>query len=156
METGVISIHLVLAEMVPAPPASLQLQPPDTPRGLPLMAALSVCTSASEWYDRELSWQDVSDLLWAANGISRAAEQKCTASSAMNAQDIDVYVFMKDGVYLDDAQNHELKRVIIGDYRVQILMRRPTMRWVTNVLPFPLGATTKSYQSSPRLSSQVE
>lgn len=124
--TCVIIIHLVLAEMVPAQPASIQLNPPDTQRGLPLMAALSVRASAREWSDRELSWQDVSDLLWAANGINRAAEQKRTAPSAMNAQDIDVYVFMKDGVYLYDAQNHELDGVLIGDYRDQIMMPRPT------------------------------
>jgi hypothetical protein len=44
--------------------------------------------------------QDLSDLLWAANGINRQDEGKRTASSAMNAQDIDVYVFMKDSQHI--------------------------------------------------------
>ena len=40
-----------------------------------------------------------------------------TASSAMNGQDIDVYVFMEEGIYLYDAPNHVLNPVVSGDYR---------------------------------------
>jgi nitroreductase len=63
-------------------------------------------------------------LLWAANGINRPAEKKSTASSAMNARDVDVYVFMKEGVYLYDTEHHELTPVLSGDLRSQIMMAR--------------------------------
>jgi nitroreductase len=36
----------------------------------------------------------------------------------MNAQDIDIYVFMDDGIYLYDAPKHVLNQVVAGDYRV--------------------------------------
>lgn len=105
--------------------APIKLNQPDKKRGLPLMEALSVKASAVEWSDRELSLQDLSDLLWAATGINRPENKKTTASSAQNAQDVDVYVFMKDGVYLYDIGSHTLKPVLDGDYRSQIMMPRP-------------------------------
>ena len=104
------------------PAAELQavkLNPPDLKRGLPLMEALSVRASAREFSDKELSLRDLSDLLWAADGINRPAENKSTAPSAMNAHDIRIYVFMKPGVYLYDAPKHELAPVLAGDFRAQ-------------------------------------
>jgi hypothetical protein len=94
-------------------------------RGLPFMETLSVRASAREWSDRDLSLQDISDLLWAANGINRPDEKKYTAPSAQNAHDVDIYVFMKDGVYLYDADDHALEPVLTGDFRSQIMMTPP-------------------------------
>jgi SagB-type dehydrogenase family enzyme len=105
--------------------APIKLDPPDKKRGLPLMEALSVKASAVEWSDRELSRQDLSDLLWAANGINRPGIKKSTASSAQNARDVDVYVFLKEGVYLYDPESHVLNPVLAGDFRGQIMMPRP-------------------------------
>ena len=102
-----------------------KLNEPNKERGLPFMETLSVRASAREWSDQELSLQDMSDLLWAANGINRPGEKKCTASSAQNAQDIDIYLFMKDGVYLYDADAHALVPVMAGDFRSQIMMTPP-------------------------------
>ena len=103
----------------------IKLNPPDKTRGLPFMQTLSVKASAREFSQKELSLQDLSDLMWAACGTNRPDENKTTASSAMNAHDVDVYVFMKDGVYLYDAENHALNPVLSGDYRSQLLMARP-------------------------------
>ena len=110
------------------PAAELQavkLNPPNLKRGLPFMEALAVRASAREFSEKELSLQDLSDLLWAADGINRPAENKSTASSAMNAHDIRIYVFMKDGAYLYDSPKHELLPVLAGDFRSQIMMARP-------------------------------
>ncbi len=86
-------------------------------RGLSVMEALSVRASVKEWSGSELKLQDLSDLLWAANGVNRPGEGKRTASSAMNAQDIDVYVLQKEGAYLYNAFKQELEPVKNGDLR---------------------------------------
>lgn len=86
-------------------------------RGSSLMEALSKKASAQNWSDRDLGMQDLSDLLWAAAGINRPDSKKRTYSSAMNTQDVDIYVFLKDGIYLYDYENHALRPVISGDYR---------------------------------------
>jgi hypothetical protein len=104
---------------------AIKLNPPDLKRGLPFMQALSVKASAREFSEKELSLQDISDLLWAADGINRPEENKSTASSAMNAHDVRIYVFMKEGAYLYDPPQHTLLPVLAGDYRSQIVMTRP-------------------------------
>jgi len=103
----------------------ITLNPPDTARGLPFMTAVAVRASPTEWSDRPLSMQDLSDLLWAANGISRPEENKTTASSAMNAHDVDIYVFMENGVFVYDYRRHVLTPVVVGDHRSAAMMRRP-------------------------------
>jgi nitroreductase len=103
---------------------TIKLLEPNKTRGLPVMEALSVKASVRDWSDKELSLQDLSDLLWAANGVNRP-DGKRTASSAMNAQDVDIYAFMKDGVYLYDAKAQALVPVLAGDHRAEILPMRP-------------------------------
>jgi hypothetical protein len=104
---------------------TIKLNEPNKDRGLPFMETLSVRASTREWSDRDLSLQDLSDLLWAANGINRPDERKYTASSAQNAHDVDIYLFMKEGVYLYEADDHALQPVLSGDFRSQIMMTPP-------------------------------
>ncbi|MCX6555027.1 MAG: nitroreductase family protein [Candidatus Aminicenantes bacterium] len=123
-----VTLALILSfvgALVAAELQAIKLNPPDLKRGLPFMQALSVKASAREFSEKELSLQDLSDLLWAADGINRPAENKSTASSAMNAHDVRIYVFMKEGAYLYDAPKHELAPVLAGDYRSQIMRARP-------------------------------
>ena len=78
---------------------TIVLNPPDTNRGLPVMKALSLRASEREFDTTSINLQDLSDLLWASNGVNRPEIGKRTAPSAQNAQDIDIYVFMKSGIY---------------------------------------------------------
>lgn len=95
---------------------TMKLNKPDKSRGLAVMKAFSERKSDREFSNKALNLQDLSDLLWAANGINRA-DGKRTAPSAMNKQDIEVYVCMADGAYLYDAASHSLTLVSSGDYR---------------------------------------
>ncbi len=122
---------------------TIKLNGPDKKRGLPFMETLSVKASAREWSARELSLQDLSDLLWAANGINRPEEKKYTASSAQNAHDVDLYLFMKDGVYLYDADLHVLNQILEGDHRSELMMMPP---------PPPAGNSGKAQAPRPALS----
>ena len=96
---------------------SIVLPEPDKTRGLPFMKALDVKASVHEWSSEKLNFQDLSDLVWAANGINRPEEGNRTASSAQNAQDIDLYIFMEDGIYIYEASKHVLNGQVSGDYR---------------------------------------
>ena len=96
---------------------TIELNVPSRERGLSVMAALSQRQSIREYADRQLELQDLSDLLWAAVGINRPESGKRTAPTALNRQEIDVYVCMEEGAYLYDAKSHALKPVAKGDYR---------------------------------------
>jgi len=120
-------VLLLLAPLFAAAqnPKTIKLNEPNKKRGLTVMEALAVRASATEWTTQDLSAQDLSDLLWAANGINRPENGKRTAPSAMNAQDVDIYVFMKDGVYLYEAKSHSLVEVVTGDQRSLFFQPRP-------------------------------
>ena len=81
------------------------------------MKALSQRASAQEFKSAEITLRDLSDLLWAANGINRPEDGKRTAASALNAQDIDVYVALKSGVYIYDPVKLTLVLAAEGDHR---------------------------------------
>lgn len=98
----------------------IKLAQPNMSREATLMNALKERRSTREFSDKELSRQELSDLLWAANGYNRPDEKKRTAPTAMNRQEIDLYVFTKDGIYLYDAGAHSLKQVSVIDGRAYI------------------------------------
>lgn len=102
----------------------LKLNRPDLHRGVNVMKAFSDRHSDREFSTRELSLQDLSDLLWAANGVNRPGDGKRTAPSALNKQDVDIYVFLAKGVYLYDASKHVLKLVAEGDHRAVVAGRQ--------------------------------
>jgi nitroreductase len=90
---------------------------PDVKRGVPVMTALAQRASVREFDSVEISLKDLSDLLWAANGVNRPEEGKRTAPSAQNAQDVDIFVFTKDAVLFYNAMKHQLELVTDGDHR---------------------------------------
>jgi len=96
---------------------NIVLNKPDTTKGLPVMKAFASRASATKWDTAALKLQDLSDLLWATDGINRISNGKRTAPSAMNAQDVDVYVFLKSGAYLYDATKNTLNLIAAGDNR---------------------------------------
>lgn len=95
----------------------IELPAPNTTGGKPLMEALSMRSTSREFSDEKLPMQVISDLLWAACGVNRPESGKRTAPTAMNMQEIDVYVAMAEGLYLYDAAKHMLTPVLGEDIR---------------------------------------
>lgn len=96
--------------------ATLKLPTPDKRGGLPLMQALARRHSSREFARKPLPTSVLSDLLWAAFGVNRRGGGR-TAPSALDAQEIDVYVALPNGAYLYDAKAHALKLVAASDLR---------------------------------------
>ncbi len=94
---------------------NLELPVPRKTGGKPLLTALAERQSTRQYAGRDLDRQTLSDLLWAADGFNRA--DKRTVPSSKNKQEIDVYVFLKSGVYLYDAKANALVLKVGGDHR---------------------------------------
>ena len=62
----------------------------------------------------------LSSLLWSAYGFNRPSEQRRVVPSAVNAQEFDIYVFNREGVYLYNALENVLEMVVEGDHRAEI------------------------------------
>ncbi|MCX6144080.1 MAG: SagB/ThcOx family dehydrogenase [Ignavibacteriales bacterium] len=96
---------------------SIQLPTPQTDIGKPLMQTLKLRQSARTFDTKALPQQELSNLLWAAFGINRPESGKRTAPSAMNWQEIDVYVALPEALYLYEAKTNSLKPVLSKDLR---------------------------------------
>lgn len=107
-----LSILLLTAPLVAQ---EIRLPAPDKKGGKPLMLALSERKSTRSFQEKELPAQVLSNLLWVANGFNR--EDKRTAPTAVNKQELELYVVMKKGIYFYNAREHKLTLVKEGDYR---------------------------------------
>ena len=72
--------------------------------------------SVREYSAKALSEQDLSDLLWAAQGQNRE-DGHLTSPTAMNRQEIRLYVFTEKSVSLYDPQANTLTQIASGDHR---------------------------------------
>lgn len=93
------------------------LLPPQTDGGMPLMKALKNRKTSREFANKDISAQQLSNLLWAACGINRPDEKKRTAPSAMNNQEVDVYISMAKGLFLYNPEKHNLSEILKEDIR---------------------------------------
>lgn len=96
----------------------VHLLPPQFEEAPSFFYALKNRKSSREFNSKEIPAQILSNLLWAANGMNRPESNHKTAPSAMNSQEIDIYVAKADGLYLFDAKKHELLLIIHEDIRV--------------------------------------
>ena len=132
---------------------TIKLNPHDSNRGLTIMKAFELRSSQSTFDTLSLKLQDLSDLLWAADGLNRPEIGKRTAPSAMNTQDVDIYVIMKAGAYIYDFKNHQLNLVAEGDHRLAAAGRQANFAGapvfcilVTDISKFKSGADTDRLQ----------
>lgn len=106
----------LLCAALPAGAETLTLPAPDIRGGKALMQALNERHSARRFSPRPLSDKLLGDLLWAACGVNRPDGRR-TIPTALNRQDIEIYVLRGDGAWLYDASRHALKRAAEDDLR---------------------------------------
>ena len=99
-------------------------QPEVNKLAMTLGDALQQRRSERQYSDKEISMQTLSTLLWAACGVSNAKTGKITAPSAINMQDVKVYVCAKNGVCLYNAKANTLTKVSDKDLREAIAGRQ--------------------------------
>ena len=112
----------LIGQLGPRPPvgdaaATTYLPAAHTTGGMPLMQALAQRQSLREFDPEPLPLQMVSDLLWSAAGINRSDLGGRTSPSAMNAQEVDVYVALPNGLFLYAAPTQSLHLVAPTDVR---------------------------------------
>jgi SagB-type dehydrogenase family enzyme len=119
-----LAAHLVLIILFVCPALSsaeelkaISLLKPQLDGGRPLMQVLKDRKSSRAFSSEKLPMQVMSNLLWAAFGVNRPESGKRTAPSAVNWQEIDIYVATADGLYLYEAKTHTLKPILAEDIR---------------------------------------
>lgn len=82
-----------------------------------VVEALATRHSVREYAAKELNNQELSNLCWAACGVSRDDAHR-TAPTAMNKKEIRLFVLTKKGAYEYLATENKLKHIASGDHRM--------------------------------------
>lgn len=100
-----------------SPTSEAQVLPkPQVAGGMPLMEVMKARKSQRDIApDKAVSRQDLSNMLWAAWGITH--DGKRTIATATNRQELDFYVVTATEIGKYDAASNTLTTVATGDYR---------------------------------------
>lgn len=90
----------------------------------PMIETLKERHSVRDFLNKELSMKEISTLCWAACGKSRD-EEHITSPTAMNRQEIRLFVFMTNGVYEYIPMKNELHFICDGDLRSLFISNGP-------------------------------
>ena len=93
----------------------IELPAPQRTGGKPVFDAINERGYCKDPAGTPIYLQSLSDLLWAAYGFNR--EDRRVVPSAMNQQELFVYVILKEGAYLYDARVNKLILKAKGDHR---------------------------------------
>ena len=106
-QTKPVSVHII------------ELPAPDRKGGMSLGEALAVRRSVREFRPDPITYGELSQLLWAAQGIT-SSDGLRTAPSAGALYPLEVWVANASGLYHYDAREHRLTRQHEGDLRPDI------------------------------------
>ncbi len=115
--------------------------PTPVPTAVTLTKALESRRSVRAYGEGMVSIQDVSNLLWSANGINRE-DGKRTAPSARNLQSVSIYVAFQSGTYFYDFKGHQLVRRTSEDLR-SIKEAPMELIFTSNLAPNPEDDASK-------------
>lgn len=121
-------------------------QPEVNKLSMPLGDVLQKRRSERKYSSQEISLQALSTILWAACGVSDPKTGKITAPSAINMQDIKIYVCSKDGACLYNAKANTLTKVYDKDLREVLAGRQAFAKSAPITL---LLVSTKDTDRSP-------
>lgn len=121
-------------------------QPEVNKLSMPLGDVLQKRRSERKYSSQEISLQTLSTILWAACGVSDPKTGKITAPSAINMQDIKIYVCSNDGACLYNAKANTLTKVYDKDLREVLAGRQAFAKSAPITL---LLVSTKDTDRSP-------
>lgn len=88
--------------------------------GVSIEKCIETRRSVRAYKDKELSLQQISNILWAAQGITEKRNELRAIPSAGATYPLEVFVAKKDGFYRYIPQSHSLKRELQKDIRRDI------------------------------------
>ena len=119
---------------------TVELPAPAKTGGMPLMQALAERKTIRDYKPGELDAATLSEILYAANGVNRP-DGKRTIPTAMNKQDLEVYVALPGAAYHYDAKANKLVRIDAGDFRADLITRKDLANNAACILVYAADTT---------------
>ncbi len=132
--------------------AVVKLPDPDLNGSMSVEEAIQNRRSVREYANKSLSIKDVSQLMWAAQGITDKQTNFRAAPSSGRTYPLEIYLVVgkggvegvEEGVYHYNNTNHELEKILSGDKRSELSKAADGQAWVANA---PVNIViTGSYQ----------
>ncbi len=129
---GLAAVYLVWlrpnGDVFPKAFGTVKLPSPETTGPMSVEEAILRRRSIRSYTDAPLSLQDISQLVWAAQGITDPARKFRAAPSAGATYPLEVYIVVgsngvtgiAEGVYRYDPSEHQLENVLRGDLRSRL------------------------------------
>ena len=114
MKTTILTLALLFVSSTVSA-QDISLPAPQRAGGKPVFEAINERQSSKNPAETPVDLQTISDLLWTAYGFNR--EDRRVVPSALNKQELFVYVILKEGAYLYDAKANKLILKAKGDHR---------------------------------------
>ena len=106
----------------------MKLPAPRKKGGTSLEETLEKRRSERSFAPKELSWEQISQLLWSAQGMVERGRR--TAPSAGATYPLEVYLVTGKGVYHYKSASHELEPTLDGDVRSQLCRAALDQEWI--------------------------
>ena len=116
MRVSALVLAGLLGPIAPGGAANLALPPRPAASGADLVVALEQRRTTREFAATALSPEDLSAILWAANGVNRPDGRR-TAPTASNRQYIELYLVGETGAWRYDAPAHALVPVTAANVK---------------------------------------
>jgi SagB-type dehydrogenase family enzyme len=138
----------------------IELPPPQTDGQTSIEHAIANRRSVRDFRPRALNLQQISQLLWAGQGITGAEGVKRAAPSAGATYPMDLYIVIgsgssdeiKEGIYLYQPSKHQLKRIKSSDVRNKLSSAALNQKWINQapvcmVITAVYERTTEKYRN---------
>jgi SagB-type dehydrogenase family enzyme len=109
----------------------IELPPPNAHGGISLARAIRQRRSVRNFAERTLTWGDIGQLVWAAQGVTNDAAGLRTAPSAGALYPLELDVVTPHGVFRYQPTTHTLRQRITGDVRAELAHAAYEQRWLT-------------------------
>ena len=118
LSTAILTASILLTTNFAAAAADISLPKPNTSTSKMLVELLNERKSVREYYDKALTREQLSQILWAANGVTKRYDGAGHVNpAAMGIYAVEVYAVTADGIYLYQPEKHALKLIASGDFR---------------------------------------
>lgn len=112
--------------------AKMRLPKPKTKGTVSAEETIEKRRSVRSYGTREVSFDDISQLLWACQGITDASRGLRAAPSAGALYPLEVYLVKKDGIFHYRPEGHDLEKVSGKDVRVDLAAAAYGQRYIAD------------------------
>jgi len=109
----------------------VKLLPPQIEGGPGLYSVLKVRRTYRHYLDKEITFEQLSQLLWCADGINDEKIRFRTSPSGFAAFPMELYILTKEGFFHYNVMEHALERRIEGNMIAEIEKEKAAMSMIT-------------------------